>query len=126
MTTSGSVLLQTARGRVDNRIDRDCQTGRLKCVSDGALMIRSFPPSTGAHLMLPRRTLFFASLIVLYSAWIAAPIGRAQSQSPPPAPLALDHISWRHIGPASFGGRIDDVEAVVGNPSIIFVGTASG
>jgi photosystem II stability/assembly factor-like uncharacterized protein len=40
--------------------------------------------------------------------------------------LALEHIVWRHIGPASFGGRIDDIEAVPGNPSTIFVGTASG
>ena len=40
--------------------------------------------------------------------------------------FCLDHLSWRHIGPASFGGRIDDIEAVSGNPSIIFVGTASG
>ena len=34
--------------------------------------------------------------------------------------------SWRHIGPASFGGRIDDIEAVPDDPRIIFVGTASG
>ena len=34
--------------------------------------------------------------------------------------------SWRHIGPASFGGRIDDIEAAPDNPSIVFVGTASG
>jgi hypothetical protein len=40
--------------------------------------------------------------------------------------LPLDNIAWRHIGPAAFGGRIDDIEAVAGNPSIIFVGAASG
>src|SRR5437773_2342724 len=52
---------------------------------------------------------------------------RAQSTSGDAfRPLALDHIAWRHIGPASFGGRIDDIEAVPGNPSTIFVGTASG
>jgi hypothetical protein len=34
--------------------------------------------------------------------------------------------SWRHIGPAAFGGRIDDIEAVVGNPRIIFVASAAG
>ena len=38
----------------------------------------------------------------------------------------LENLKWRHIGPASFGGRIDDVEAVPGNPSIIFVAAASG
>ena len=40
--------------------------------------------------------------------------------------FSLNNMAWRHIGPAAYGGRIDDVEAVVGNPSIIFVGAASG
>jgi len=34
--------------------------------------------------------------------------------------------AWRAIGPASFGGRVDDIEAVAEDPRIIFVGTASG
>jgi photosystem II stability/assembly factor-like uncharacterized protein len=38
----------------------------------------------------------------------------------------MDGAEWRHIGPAAFGGRIDDVEAVPGRPSTIFVATASG
>src|SRR5215207_2296993 len=37
-----------------------------------------------------------------------------------------DSTSWRHLGPAAFGGRIDDVEAVADDPRIIFVGAASG
>src|SRR5688572_24998632 len=37
-----------------------------------------------------------------------------------------DASSWRHIGPAAFGGRVDDIEAVVGDPRIIFVASASG
>ena len=32
---------------------------------------------------------------------------------------------WRSIGPASMGGRIDDIEAVLSNPSIIYVGYAT-
>ncbi|MGD9347616.1 MAG: hypothetical protein PVH84_17245, partial [Candidatus Aminicenantes bacterium] len=36
------------------------------------------------------------------------------------------HIKWRQIGPAAFGGRIDDVEAVVGNSHILFIASASG
>ena len=43
-----------------------------------------------------------------------------------PKTPSLDGLPWRHIGPASFGGRIDDVEAVAANPAIIYVGTASG
>ena len=46
----------------------------------------------------------------------------AQQFSMPP----LDGLPFRQIGPAAFGGRIDDVEAVPGNPRIIFVGAASG
>jgi photosystem II stability/assembly factor-like uncharacterized protein len=38
----------------------------------------------------------------------------------------LDGLEWRHIGPAAFGGRIDDVEAVASNPKIIFIAAASG
>lgn len=34
--------------------------------------------------------------------------------------------AWRAIGPASFGGRVDDIEAVPDDPRIIFVGSASG
>jgi len=41
-------------------------------------------------------------------------------------PDLFKNMTWRQIGPACFGGRIDDVEAVVNNPKIIFVGTASG
>lgn len=46
-----------------------------------------------------------------------------------PAPLAAQDLStlpWRHIGPSSFGGRIDDIEAVPNRPGTIFVGTAGG
>ena len=38
----------------------------------------------------------------------------------------LSTLPWRHIGPASFGGRIDDIEAVASRPGTIFVGTAGG
>src|SRR6187549_2626577 len=37
-----------------------------------------------------------------------------------------DSTSWRHLGPAAFGGRIDDIEAVADDPRIIFVAAASG
>src|ERR1051326_2297881 len=34
--------------------------------------------------------------------------------------------AWREIGPAAFGGRVDDIEAVDDDPRTIFVATASG
>jgi photosystem II stability/assembly factor-like uncharacterized protein len=34
--------------------------------------------------------------------------------------------SWRQIGPAAFGGRVDDIEAAPSDPRIIFVASAGG
>jgi photosystem II stability/assembly factor-like uncharacterized protein len=70
--------------------------------------------------LMPR--LAFCSLLLLLT---TVAVG-AQAPADQFRPLALDRIAWRHIGPASFGGRIDDIEAVPGHPSTIFVGTASG
>src|SRR5438876_11290816 len=57
--------------------------------------------------------------------------GRGGADTIPPAPRVApvpwpSPASWRQIGPAAFGGRIDDIEAVADDPRIIFVGTASG
>ena len=55
---------------------------------------------------------------------------RLSAQSAPPALAAgaLDALTWRNIGPANTGGRVDDfaVARVPGAPDAIFVGTASG
>src|SRR5436305_3406378 len=75
--------------------------------------------------MVTRRALFGPAIVAL-SLGSFTPIGRAEAPTPAPNPLALEHVSWRHVGPAAFGGRIDDVEAVASNPSIIYVGTAAG
>src|SRR6185503_7572080 len=60
----------------------------------------------------------------------------AQSPSPSPSPTPtpinwstdpmLKRFVWRSIGPASMGGRIDDIVAVDSNPFIIYVGFATG
>ncbi len=44
----------------------------------------------------------------------------------PPTSSGLDSLPWRHIGPAAFGGRIDDIEAVPSHPGTIYVGSAGG
>jgi len=36
----------------------------------------------------------------------------------------LKEFAWRAIGPVNMGGRVDDVEAVPGNPAVIYVGAA--
>jgi len=82
-----------------------------------------------------RATFVFA---VGLAAFVAAPIaaqgpgGRGQQEEPAPPPVnpsddpLLKTFKWRSIGPASMGGRIDDIEAVESNPSIIYVGFATG
>ncbi|HEY2825676.1 MAG TPA: hypothetical protein VGI83_09045, partial [Gemmatimonadales bacterium] len=38
----------------------------------------------------------------------------------------LAHFRFRQIGPASMGGRIDDIEVSLSNPNVIWVGYAVG
>ena len=71
---------------------------------------------------LRRGTLAHAALGL---ALCAAPRLGAQQPSSSPRTSWPDS-AWRMIGPAAFGGRVDDIEAVASNPHIIFVGTASG
>ncbi len=58
--------------------------------------------------------------------------GQQGNQPPPKPPInqsddpLLRGFTWRSIGPASMGGRIDDIEAVESNPFIIYVGFATG
>jgi photosystem II stability/assembly factor-like uncharacterized protein len=40
-------------------------------------------------------------------------------------PAIFKNVTWRSIGPAIMGGRLTDIEAVVGNPDVIYFGTAS-
>ena len=60
---------------------------------------------------------------------VASRASLAQAARTPRLPAAQpwpSDSSWRHIGPAAFGGRVDDIEAVPGDPRIIFVASASG
>ncbi len=58
-----------------------------------------------------------------------------RAPAPPPSPLPpvnqsddplLRTFRWRNIGPASIGGRIDDFAVVESNPSVYYVGFATG
>ena len=60
-------------------------------------------------------------------------LAQAPPQAPPlPPPVnqtddpILEPFVWRPIGPANMGGRVDDIAVVEGNPSIIYVGFATG
>lgn len=68
--------------------------------------------------------------ISLLSAGFAAGQGQGRtSPGPPPVNQSNDPIlkpfRWRSIGPASMGGRIDDIAVVEADPFVIYVGFAT-
>jgi len=74
-------------------------------------------------------TPLLAAAVILALAGGAVLARQDQPQTPPvnqtDDPI-LEPFVWRSIGPASMGGRVDDIEAVESNPSIIYVGYATG
>lgn len=62
-------------------------------------------------------------MILSLAAGIVLPCsaGRAQVASE-----VLSGLSWRSIGPAVFGGRVDDVAGVAGDPYTIYIAHSSG
>ncbi|HMY75284.1 MAG TPA: hypothetical protein PLQ88_25925, partial [Blastocatellia bacterium] len=74
--------------------------------------------------------LVFANVATLAQGGQFGPGGQG---GPPPKPPInqsndplLKNFVWRSIGPASMGGRIDDIEAVESNPFVYYVGYATG
>ena len=70
-----------------------------------------------------------AAFSLLLSLPLAAQGRPALRLAPPKSPVAQawpNDSSWRHIGPAAFGGRVDDIEAVPSDPRTIFVASAAG
>jgi photosystem II stability/assembly factor-like uncharacterized protein len=73
-------------------------------------------------------TLCFRRNAAFLAAAFAA-FASAASAQPKAATLTPDHLKgfeFRNIGPAIMGGRIDDFAVVESNPSVFYVGTASG
>ncbi len=68
---------------------------------------------------------FVKYLAVLVTVVLLAP-GTVQAQSVNMSQSDLEAFRPRSIGPAVTGGRVHDVEALPGDPSTIFVATASG
>ncbi|MGH7694269.1 MAG: WD40/YVTN/BNR-like repeat-containing protein, partial [Gemmatimonadaceae bacterium] len=71
------------------------------------------------------------SLIVIAIA-LASPAAAQRRQAPAtppaaPAPAAaIDKLRFRDIGPATPSGRIDDLAVFEANPSVFYIGTATG
>lgn len=72
---------------------------------------------------MPSSRALLLSLALLMS---VSMVGVARQPGPSTDGVGMGGFAWRHIGPASFGGRIDDVEAAADNPAKVFVATASG
>jgi photosystem II stability/assembly factor-like uncharacterized protein len=85
---------------------------------------------------MPKKSLVALFLLVLLA--LAASFASAQPQSdsrPSDAKedqsksafqKAFERLEWRSIGPANMGGRVTDVEGVPGDPSVVYVASASG
>ncbi len=70
-----------------------------------------------------------AARVIRYFTPIWVLLGASPALVPAPNPeddLVLRQPAWREIGPAAFGGRIVDVEAMASDPWVIVVGSASG
>jgi photosystem II stability/assembly factor-like uncharacterized protein len=69
-------------------------------------------------------------LCLLFMATVWSQGQQDAQPSKPPINQSTDPIlkefRWRSIGPASMGGRIDDIEAVESNPAVYYVGFATG
>ena len=64
------------------------------------------------------------SFFVVLCLALAASGAYASDDNPPPD--AFQNLKFRNLGPASAGGRVSAVVGVPGNPSIYYVGGASG
>ena len=63
--------------------------------------------------------------ILIASALSAALAAGLAAQSPAPAASPFDRLTFRHIGPASMSGRIDDLAVLESNPSVFYVAAAT-
>jgi hypothetical protein len=93
-----------------------------RCPMGRATLRRAFPG--GFQLLL----WIFATGIGHWSTLPAQSAPSAAQVAPSVATTAalFANLPWRNIGPANFGGRVSDIEAVESNPATVFVGAASG
>jgi photosystem II stability/assembly factor-like uncharacterized protein len=93
---------------------------------------RSVHPLASGLPFAMRRTAVLLALAVVFA---LAEAGAARAQAPAPAGAepagqvpaeALTALQARSIGPAVTGGRVHDVEALPGDPSTVYLATATG
>src|SRR6478736_4918020 len=76
--------------------------------------------------MLDRRVLRFALIPFVAAAVVAQAPTRDTATINRSSNPVLSSFRFRSIGPASMGGRVDDIEVAPSDPSIIYVGFATG
>jgi photosystem II stability/assembly factor-like uncharacterized protein len=75
---------------------------------------------------VPTSRLLFCLLVAVIA---TGDLTLGQSSSRPaadPAPDIFAGLRFRNIGPATMGGRVDDLAVLESNPALFYVGTASG
>jgi photosystem II stability/assembly factor-like uncharacterized protein len=70
-----------------------------------------------------RRLLCLLTLVALSGAFAN---GQAPTRTTSAAPDVFAGLRFRNIGPATMGGRVDDVAVLESNPAVFYVGTATG
>jgi len=105
--------------------DRGLQLSDIRGPKHGLLEGTEMPKNLVVRLM----ALFVLALAVAAPGTIAQGPQTAAPAQPPinqsDDPL-LKPFVWRSIGPAVMSGRVDDIEMVESNPSIIYLGYATG
>lgn len=75
--------------------------------------------------MSVQRRFLAISAVVLGLVLVAS--GPVQTQAPPAAaPDPFEGLAFRNIGPATMGGRVDDLAVLESNPAVFYVATATG
>lgn len=74
----------------------------------------------------PIRTLALLSAVLAVTA-LSAPVAGQNAGAPPaPANDVFAGLKFRNVGPATMGGRVDELAVLESNPSVFYVGTATG
>jgi len=75
---------------------------------------------------LTRVPVLLAVMIQLLGAGAVVQLGGQEGPVNQTDDPVLREFVWRSIGPSNMGGRVDDIEAVAGDPSTIYIGYATG
>ena len=85
--------------------------------------------SSPAALSSGRSALLFAALclaVTVSASAQARPAPTTNAAVPALSDSSFATLSYRNIGPSNMSGRMSDVEGVAGDPSIVYIGSASG